>query len=217
MIKDYKSNLTIIEDAKEILTKTIEVNHPLSYKGMSFYQASYGVDKIKEVILTMQGRDFRVKTGGGFRVPDADLKVKVADFVPDFVIDKGKVFSRLNEPNNPAVLLEVYEDAVLKYKEWVFYKFPKFHHQNEKGIKFILKEFQPSYYTGLQVVKNPGVKVVWWGCTLLMIGLILSFTIFHRRIWVIINSKDGRWTITLGVTSNKRVIDLLSDSQKIAV
>lgn len=65
MIKDYKSNLTIIEDAKEILTKTIEVNHPLSYKGMSFYQASYGVDKIKEVILTMQGRDFRVKTGGG--------------------------------------------------------------------------------------------------------------------------------------------------------
>ncbi|MDI6736474.1 MAG: cytochrome c biogenesis protein ResB [bacterium] len=83
MIKDYKSNLTIIENEKEILTKTIEVNEPLSYKGIRFYQASYEID--------------------------------------------------VNE---------------------------KFHH---------------FYYSGLQVVKDPGVWVVWLGCSLLMLGLIMGY------------------------------------------
>ncbi len=176
VIKDYKSNLTIIEDGKEILAKTIEVNYPLSYKRIRFYQANYGIDTINEVTIAIQGKDFRVKIGEEFGFPDADLKIKVADFVPDFAIDEGKVFSRSNELDNPAVLLEVYEDATLKYKKWVFYKFPGFHHKDEKDTKFILKDFHPSYYTGLQVVKDPAREVVWIGCILLMIGLIISMS-----------------------------------------
>ncbi len=41
MPKDYVSGLTILESGKEVLTKTIEVNKPLTYKGITFYQASY--------------------------------------------------------------------------------------------------------------------------------------------------------------------------------
>ncbi|MPM95494.1 Cytochrome c biogenesis protein Ccs1 [bioreactor metagenome] len=32
-----------------------------------------------------------------------------------------------------------------------------------------------SSFTGLQVKKDPGVNLVWLGCALLMIGLVLSF------------------------------------------
>jgi len=42
MPKDYKSKLTVLENGKEVLTKTIEVNDPLFYKGIRFYQSSYG-------------------------------------------------------------------------------------------------------------------------------------------------------------------------------
>lgn len=41
MIKDFKSTLKIIDDGKAAMTKTIEVNDPLSYKGFDFYQANY--------------------------------------------------------------------------------------------------------------------------------------------------------------------------------
>lgn len=41
MIKDFKSALKIIEGGKVVKTKTIEVNNPLSYKGIDFYQANY--------------------------------------------------------------------------------------------------------------------------------------------------------------------------------
>lgn len=40
--KDFRSALVIIEDGKEVLSKTIEVNDPLRYKGITFYQSSYG-------------------------------------------------------------------------------------------------------------------------------------------------------------------------------
>jgi cytochrome c biogenesis protein len=43
-VKDWKSTLTIIEDETPRLTKTIEVNHPLTYKGYVFYQSGYGWD-----------------------------------------------------------------------------------------------------------------------------------------------------------------------------
>jgi len=41
--REYSSELTILENGKEVLTKRIEVNHPLTYKGITFYQSSYGV------------------------------------------------------------------------------------------------------------------------------------------------------------------------------
>ena len=43
-VKDWKSTVTIFEDGAPRLTQTIDVNHPLSYRGVAFYQSSYGWD-----------------------------------------------------------------------------------------------------------------------------------------------------------------------------
>ncbi|HXH73251.1 MAG TPA: cytochrome c biogenesis protein ResB [Mariprofundaceae bacterium] len=40
--KEFRSNLTIIDGGKEVLTKDIIVNEPLYYKGVRIYQASFG-------------------------------------------------------------------------------------------------------------------------------------------------------------------------------
>lgn len=40
-IKDFKSKLKVIEGDKTVLAKVIEVNHPLKYKGYTFYQSTY--------------------------------------------------------------------------------------------------------------------------------------------------------------------------------
>ena len=47
MPKDYKSWLTVVEDGKDVLKKVIEVNDPLIYKGIYFYQSSYGQSAAK--------------------------------------------------------------------------------------------------------------------------------------------------------------------------
>ncbi len=40
-IKDFLSTLSVIDGGKTVLTKTIEVNDPLTYGGYSFYQSNY--------------------------------------------------------------------------------------------------------------------------------------------------------------------------------
>jgi uncharacterized Tic20 family protein len=40
-VKDYKSILRVVEKGETVITKTIEVNDPMKYKGYVFYQSSY--------------------------------------------------------------------------------------------------------------------------------------------------------------------------------
>ena len=51
VIKDYLSDVSIIENAKEVGRKTIEVNHPLHYRGYHFYQYSYDAGQLNYSIL----------------------------------------------------------------------------------------------------------------------------------------------------------------------
>ncbi len=52
-IRDYFSDITVVEDGKEILNKTIEVNRPLHYGGYHFYQYSYDADRGGYTILAV--------------------------------------------------------------------------------------------------------------------------------------------------------------------
>ena len=54
-------------------------------------------------------------------------------------------------------------------------------------------------YTGLQVAKDPGVWVVWLGCTLMVVGIIMAFFMSHKRVWIRVES--GR--VTMGGTASK--------------
>ena len=65
IIKDFKSTLKIIEDGKVVKTKIIEVNDPLSYKGIDFYQANYDPNnpKFSGIQVTSHPGIFVVYTG----------------------------------------------------------------------------------------------------------------------------------------------------------
>ena len=53
VIRDYLSDVVVIEDGKELKSKTVEVNHPLHYGGYHFYQHSYDSQAGKYTILSV--------------------------------------------------------------------------------------------------------------------------------------------------------------------
>ncbi len=53
MVRDYISELEIVQDGKVVAAKDIEVNHPLHYGGYHFYQHSYGEDKLGDYTVLM--------------------------------------------------------------------------------------------------------------------------------------------------------------------
>jgi hypothetical protein len=51
-VSDYKSKLTVYEEGEMVTSKIVEVNHPLTYRGYTFYQSSY--DKEGERFTVLQ-------------------------------------------------------------------------------------------------------------------------------------------------------------------
>jgi hypothetical protein len=65
----------------------------------------------------------RVKPYEFFELSDTDYRARVIKFIPDFAIDdSGNVFSKSNELNNPAVLVEVWRGRKKVDEQWVFRK-----------------------------------------------------------------------------------------------
>jgi len=215
MPKDYYSTLTVLDNNREALKRTIEVNHPLRYKGIWFYQSSYGQswDVIKSATFRITDNknkksqkvvtfDFKKE----FSLPEWDLKLKMADFVSDFIFDTStkRVFSRSTEHKNPAVLLEVYEKGKLISRPWIFLNFPDAHmSKDDSRFSFQLINYQPVSFSGLQVSKDPGVNIVWAGFFLLTLGLTLTFTVSYKRFWLCLEESGDKISLVLSGNANK--------------
>jgi len=52
-VRDYISELEIVQDGQVVAAQEIEVNHPLHYGGYHFYQHSYGEDRLGEYTVLM--------------------------------------------------------------------------------------------------------------------------------------------------------------------
>jgi cytochrome c biogenesis protein ResB len=66
IIRDYFSDVVIIENEKEVASKTIEVNHPLHYRGYHFYQHSYDSQAHKYTILSVTSDSGLYTVYGGY-------------------------------------------------------------------------------------------------------------------------------------------------------
>ncbi len=190
--RDYLSYLTVLEEGREVLRKTVRVNDPLTYQGVSFYLSSYGpavrvhgVDEAGEplplrlgeaeeeaqgeVVLTFSGREEE----GNVLVPSRDMALHVA------------FSSHKTSEEEPLLYLEVSEEkggptriGFVRSGQTV----------ELDGMRF---DFTLDHYTVLQVVRDPGFIPVMAASFLIMIGLILAFYFPRRRIWARVVADDG--------------------------
>jgi cytochrome c biogenesis protein len=193
-IKEYTSFLTILENGREVLKKAVQVNHPLHYKGLAFYQANYGT--IHDVTLGIQWRNrkekatFKVPEGAVVPVPDSNNLIRVLEYAPQVHNFGEGVQVVLLKPNQEPL------------RFWLLRAYPKFDEQRKDEFVLTFEGDSPKAYTGLSVTKDPGVWVVWIGCGLMIFGLIVSFFFSHQRVWVRI-SKTPEGEIVLAGSANK--------------
>jgi cytochrome c biogenesis protein len=138
----------------------------------------------------------------------------VADFA--FNSTEKKVFSKTVEHANPAIKLAIHERDAVAATPWIFQQFPDLFEIKDSQYQFELVGYKPKKFTGLQIAKNPGINIVWTGCTMIVVGITLSSFIFHRRVWAkIIPAQDGGVTVHIGGTTHKSNIDFQKEFRKL--
>jgi cytochrome c biogenesis protein len=196
-VKEYSSAITIVENGKEAVKKTVRVNHPLHYKGLAFYQSNYGA--IHDVTLGIQWKGkkekttFKVVEGNTVPVPSTNYVIRLLKYeheVHNFGEGAQVVLFKPNQEPRPF---------------WLLKAFPKFDEQRKDEFILTVEEVTEKEYTGLSVTKDPGVWVVWIGCGLMIFGLILSFFFSHQKVWVRIPKSPGGEVVLAGSANKNRV------------
>lgn len=85
-VKQFYSTLSVIEDGKAMLTRTIKVNEPLEYKGTTYYQSFYGIGG--EILTVARGIESRIILG------NQSASTKLQGFITQrFTLGKQEVFA----------------------------------------------------------------------------------------------------------------------------
>ena len=202
--KRWWSKLAVIDENREVSHKEIVVNDPLVYRGVRFYQASWGrTGKLDRILLNAipanGGKAQEISLGLNQIVSlDADTKVQVAEFIPDFVVQDGHVYARSNDLVNPAAHLVV---TSAKNNKVVNFWLPEISGVAENAsspYNFEAKDLKTAVFTGLEVSHEPGQWSVWAGVVLMAVGLTFVFYVVHTRFWVV-PVQDGRGKLMLWV------------------
>ena len=230
--KKYWSKLAVIDDGREVSGKEIVVNDPLVYQGVRFYQASYGrTGKLDKLILSVSPKDGKgeareITLTNDQAIPlDADNKIQLAEFIPDYVVEDGHVYKRSNDITNPAAHLILTSAKNEKVINIWFPEIPGIAENASAPYNFEPKDLKTGVFTGLEVSHEPGQWAVWGGVILMAIGLTFVFYVVHTRFWVVpVVNEEGQTLLWIGGTANrnrdafevtfKRVVDQIRKELK---
>ncbi len=204
--KKWWSKLTVVENGRETLRKEIVVNDPLVTHGIRFFQAGYGqTGEVESILLNVTAlnsadtRQISLRPNKDAQL-GPDTTVAMVEFVPDFVLRDGQIYARSKDPVNPAIRLAITSKATTT-QVWLF---PAMRQQTgDSPYRFELADMQMAAFTGLQVSHEPGQWLVWAGCLLMVVGLVLAFYLVHQRYWAMaVETKHGP-ALWIGTAADK--------------
>lgn len=209
--KKWWSRLSVLQDGRGVEHKEIVVNDPLVYRGIRFYQSSYGpTGKLDKLALIASPRVNPVETRKitlalhQTAELDADTSVQLAEFIPDYVVRDNQVYTRTNHVENPAVHLVVTARTSRRKLDFWLPAIEGFAENEISPYQFEVDDLELGYFTGLEVSHEPGQWAVWSGVVLMGIGLGCVFYVAHTRFWAVpVRDARARLNLWVGGTANR--------------
>jgi cytochrome c biogenesis protein len=165
--KEYVSTLSFLKGgAVKLNHMSLRVNHPLSYGRLTFYQSSYGISTSVALQVSTKATAaipyaIELSEGDVQPIPGSQAQIGLMQYEEN-VHDRGE-----------AILLAFINPGASPEGLWLFRNHPA----QVGDLTVTWKGLKKRYYTGIQVARNPGLPIVWAGCALLVIGMVVTFTL----------------------------------------
>jgi cytochrome c biogenesis protein len=192
---DFESDLEIWDPEaaqNPVIKKTIQVNEPLTYKGYTFYQASYRPlpsDQGLTLEIGPRGKESQIYStvvGSSIKLSD-DTTITPLELMTDYAGLGMAVRLRETPPGQDS---QTYV---------VFRSYPDFDRDVRRGkwdIRF--RGFDQQFATGVQVGRVPFVEIVFWSAIAMAWGMAMAFFMSHRRYWARWQRQpNGTYTLTM--------------------
>jgi len=200
--EEFRSNVTLVQDGKDILTTDIRVNQPLRYKGINIFQSSYGSappDQVSLEIISVPDNATMVRTvkiGEEIQLPDEKTQFKLEGFLPHFDFNGHDL--------GPTFIGRIFEMDGKSFQIGLPLKFPTFDKMRKGPYAFVIKAAEQKHYTGLHITKDPGIWYVYAGFMLMIIGCWITFFMAHESYFIEIHTSGEKASnISISGTSNR--------------
>ncbi len=214
MPSDYLSTLTVLEGDKVILTKLIQVNDPLQYQGIRFYQSSYGqlpgmatmTIRASTTGGSFSVRDYKLRKGERVKLEGSPYYITITEMAADVAFGPGGQLVAQSDQfkGSGAAVIEFSDEQGRPVEKAVIANIDPRSQPQRIPFRFSIVDYRGPYYTGLQVSYDPGVWIVWTGCILMVGGILVAFFLFHKRVWIrIAPAGGGRAEVTVAGSVNK--------------
>ncbi|MBI5327978.1 MAG: cytochrome c biogenesis protein ResB [Deltaproteobacteria bacterium] len=198
--KDWKSRLKVIKGKRTVLEKTIEVNDPLSYQDITFYQAAYKQN------LKIQIDDnpilFETETGKELIIPGVDGMLKFDTMMTGTLFKKEGGIEKIR-PFTEVTLVKKEGSGKTEAENIGKLEQDGAIYIDNKRIS--IKEFKEASILSYRY--DPGVPLLWWSGVVVLLAMSLRVFGAWYRITYRIEEKDGASYLLLKVNTKGLIAD----------
>lgn len=187
-IKQFYTDLSIIDqNGKEIKRETIYVNHPLRYKGLTFYQTDWAIVGIR----------YQFNNSKIYQLPILKPTKNIwLSWLPNQILQQ-----KINTQQPGYTLL----NTTLRGTNSVYDQNGKFLGEGEineiLSFKDNIKLCEYITATGIQIKSDPGIPIIYLGFFFLLISIVSSY-ISYSQVWL--TQKNSK--VRLGGMTNRSKI-----------
>lgn len=231
--KNFQTNAVLYEKENqkfiELTRSEIQVNHPLKYKGLLMYQASYTkTQQVYSLKFNLMNKstnqvigDFVVNIFDPIIEYDLDngYKVKISEYYKDFATnDKNQPYSISNEPNNPGIIFSVISpdnpngEVSMFVFNWFLENLDSNSLTPDNKYSINLVSGDSGVQTGLMIMIDRSYPYLIIASLIVVLGLVQGLYFQHRRVWL----KYENGALFVAAHTNKNWFGLRRELERMA-
>jgi cytochrome c biogenesis protein len=229
--KEFRSRLSLYKAGQKVIQKDVVMNAPLRYQGINIFQSSYG-----ELEPAATGFDpsqslpekftfnFRSAASGMIYTQTAGMgeTMQLPEGLGHFTVERFEPKGSFKGMDiGPCLVGTLALKGGPPQTILLPFNHPGFDGMRQGAVVIsvdnALPAPQPRYYTGLQVTKDPGVGLVYFGFIMLISGCAVVFFMSHQRLVVEVKSGgQGGARVMVSGTANKNKFGFAQKMQRLA-